>query len=139
MNRIRLLGLCLVAGNRMRTGTSYKKVQPRSKSCSAYRAQKKNSLCGSNGPSYVYGSYIGEAELCIRGWWFFSTMENYMHYPTTTVRSVQSKGKQTIEKFEEGPREVLESTLNGGQFEQIGLALTTIQTNEEVIEANSVV
>jgi hypothetical protein len=83
-------------------------------------------------------SIYGEVELCIRGWWFFSTTANYMHLPTMGLRSVQSKGRQKIERFEEGPLELLESTLNEGPFEQIGLTLTTIQTNEETIEANSV-
>ncbi len=83
--------------------------------------------------------YGGEVELCIRGWWFFSTTANYMRHLTSTLKSEQSKGKQKIEKFEEGPREILESNLDGGSFEQIGLALTTVQTNEEVIEVNSVV
>jgi hypothetical protein len=74
--------------------------------------------------------YGGEVELCIRGWWFFSTTANYMRHLTTTLKSEQSKGKQRIEKFEEGPRELLESTLDGAPFEQIGFALTTTQTNE---------
>jgi hypothetical protein len=86
--------------------------------------------------------YSGEEEyeLCLRGWWFFTTKANSMSMSPTTLKSTQSKGIQTIEQFQEGPLEPLEATLNrGGSFEKAGLALTSAQTNEEAVEANSVV
>jgi hypothetical protein len=80
----------------------------------------------------------GEYELGLRGWWFFTTMAN-KGLQTTTLKSAESKGLQKIEKFAEGPLEPLESTLNGGfSWVQSALKLTTVQTNEEAIEANSV-
>ncbi len=86
--------------------------------------------------NYYYG---GEYELGLRGWWFFTINANAMHSQRTTLKSVQSEGIQEIDKFEEGPLEPLESTLSGGlSWEQTGLMLTTVQTNEEPIEANSV-
>ncbi len=88
----------------------------------------------------VYFGFSQENELCIKGWWFFTTAANSMRSGTTaTLRSTESKGRQKIEKFEEGPLELLESTLNGASYEQIGLKLTTVQTNEESVEVNSVV
>ncbi len=85
-----------------------------------------------------WGGGYGAAELCIKGWWFFSTMANRMRQ-TSVLRSAEMNGRQKLEKFEEGPLELLESTLNGDGFEQIGLKLTTTQTNEEAVEVNSVV
>jgi hypothetical protein len=44
------------------------------------------------------------------------------------------------EKFEEGPPEPLEASFNGGTiWERAGRAPTSIQTDEEPIEVNSVV
>ena len=87
-------------------------------------------------------AYSGEEEyeLCLKGWWFFTIKANSMSMSPTTLKSTQSKGIQTIEKFQEGPPEPLEATLSrGGSFEKAGLALTSVQTNEEAVEANSVV
>jgi hypothetical protein len=58
---------------------------------------------------------------------------------TSTLAFAQSGGKQKPEKFVGETRDVLEVSFNGAAFEQIGLALTTIQTNEEKVEINSVV
>jgi hypothetical protein len=84
-------------------------------------------------------SYLGqlEAELCLKGWWFFTLKANSMSM-STTLDSKQSKGQQEWEKFETGPPEPLESTLNGGAFEHAGLADKTVQTSEEPVEVNSV-
>ncbi len=84
-------------------------------------------------------SYLGmaEAELCLRGWWFFTLKANSMSM-STMLKSKQSKGQQEWEKLENGPPEPLESTLNGGPFEHAGLMDTTVQTNEERVEVNSV-
>jgi hypothetical protein len=53
---------------------------------------------------------------------------------------VAKSGKQKPEKFATDPPEtkrVLESNKLGGPFEQAGLTLTTIQTNEEKLEAST--
>ncbi|HTZ86249.1 MAG TPA: IPT/TIG domain-containing protein [Solirubrobacteraceae bacterium] len=59
---------------------------------------------------------------------------------TTTYKLTfaQSKGKQKITKFEEGPTEVLEASVGGGPFEQAGLDDTVTLTSEEAVELNSV-
>jgi hypothetical protein len=97
----------------------------------------------------VRGYIAYEYELCLRGWWFLTTKANSMSISPTTLKSAQSKGVQKIERFVEGPPEPLEATLNqgpepleatrnrGGSFERAGLALTSVQTNEEAVEANS--
>jgi hypothetical protein len=62
---------------------------------------------------------------------------------SATVKFVASKGKQKPEKFATDPagtKRVLESSkLIGGGFTQAGQALTTIQTNEEKLEINTVI
>jgi hypothetical protein len=54
------------------------------------------------------------------------------------VKFVELKGKQKPESFEGMPRDVLETTINGGAPEQSGLGWETTQTNEEAIETNTV-
>jgi hypothetical protein len=51
-----------------------------------------------------------------------------------TLTFAEKSGKQKPEKFEGLPKDVLEENINGGSFEQAGLLLTTIQTNEEQLE-----
>jgi hypothetical protein len=58
---------------------------------------------------------------------------------TATVKYAATAGKQKPEKFEELPRDVLETSIGEAAFVQSGLKLTTIQTSEEKIEINSVV
>jgi IPT/TIG domain/Regulator of chromosome condensation (RCC1) repeat len=53
-----------------------------------------------------------------------------------TVKYSAKSGKQKPEKFEGEPRDVLEASILGGPFEQIGQTSTATQTNEEKIEAN---
>ncbi|HST35494.1 MAG TPA: hypothetical protein VLK25_02540 [Allosphingosinicella sp.] len=57
---------------------------------------------------------------------------------TAQVKSKAAKGKQKPESFVGGPTEVLITTIEGGTPEQAGESLTTIQTNEEKLEINSV-
>jgi hypothetical protein len=60
---------------------------------------------------------------------------------TATVKRVAVKAKQKPEKFATDPPElkrVLELNKLGGPFEQVGLTLTTIQTNEEKVEVSTV-
>jgi len=55
-----------------------------------------------------------------------------------TVKFAGSKGHQKPEKFEGGPKETLESSIEGGPFEQSDQVLTTVQTNEEKLEISTV-
>jgi hypothetical protein len=59
---------------------------------------------------------------------------------TATEKFTASKGKQKPEHFAGGvPKEhILETSTNGGPFEQSGQTITSILTNEEKVEANSV-
>lgn len=59
--------------------------------------------------------------------------------PTLTLKLKQSKGKQSVEHFEEEAVQELRMSLNGGLPVQTGLALETIQSTEEQIEINTVV
>src|ERR1041385_1059344 len=57
---------------------------------------------------------------------------------TATEKFTASKGKQKPEHFAGGvPKEhILETSTNGGAFEQSGQTITSILTNEEKVEAN---
>lgn len=59
---------------------------------------------------------------------------------TATEKFTASKGKQKPEHFAGGvaKEHILETSLNGGTFEQSGQTITSILTNEEKVEANSV-
>jgi len=56
---------------------------------------------------------------------------------TSTLTYKGAKGKQAPEQFEGEPKDVLESSVAGGAFEQSGLTLTATQTSEEPIEINA--
>jgi hypothetical protein len=58
---------------------------------------------------------------------------------TTTRKLTGKKGKQKPEKFEGGSLAILEGSFKKGPIELTSLGFTTIQTNEEAIEVNSVV
>jgi hypothetical protein len=58
--------------------------------------------------------------------------------PKLTLKYVATKGVQKPTKFEGEPADVLESSLKGKPFEQAGQTLTTVQTNEELLEINTV-
>jgi hypothetical protein len=58
---------------------------------------------------------------------------------TENENFTQTKGKQKPEKFEGMPTDVLESSVSGGAPEQSGLSLRGLLSNEEKIEANTVV
>jgi len=90
--------------------------------------------------AFMWMKWTGYApvEWCLRGWWFFTIPHNRMK-TMTTLHSAQFHGMQRWEKFEGGPPEPLEATFDGGAtWERAALALTSIQTNEERIEVNSV-
>lgn len=57
---------------------------------------------------------------------------------STTVKLAEAKGKQKPERFVEGPLEVLELSISGSPFEQVGLGLALIQTNEEKVAVSTV-
>jgi hypothetical protein len=56
-----------------------------------------------------------------------------------TLKYTAKKGKQKPEKFEGEAKDVLESALKNLPFEQAGQTITTVQTNEEALEINTVV
>lgn len=58
---------------------------------------------------------------------------------TLQVKTKALKGKQKPESFAGGPSQVLMSQIEAGTPEQAGETLTTVQTNEEKMEINSVV
>lgn len=55
---------------------------------------------------------------------------------TMTLKYNQKNGKQKPEKFENEPKDVLESSLSGKPFEQAGQKIETVQTDEEKLEVN---
>ncbi|HEY4895852.1 MAG TPA: IPT/TIG domain-containing protein [Solirubrobacteraceae bacterium] len=57
---------------------------------------------------------------------------------TVTLKYAETKTLQKPARFEGGPAEVLEMSINGEPFHQAGLAATTVQTNEEKVEISSV-
>lgn len=57
---------------------------------------------------------------------------------STTVKLNAHNGKQKPERFVGGPPEILECKFSAASYEQCGLALAMIQTNEEKIEASTV-
>ena len=54
-----------------------------------------------------------------------------------SVKFAQSRGKQRLEGFYEGPAEVLEASVAGGPFEQAALSDAVTLTNEEALEINT--
>jgi hypothetical protein len=73
----------------------------------------------------------------VQGTVLFPVTANKM-LATTTVKVTATKGRQKPEKFEGGPKEVLEASFGGWPFEQTGLTVTRTQTNSEPVEANTV-
>ena len=58
---------------------------------------------------------------------------------TRPLRFTASKGKQKPEGFVGEPKDILEESLNNGAYEQVGLTLSSTQTNEEKLEVNPVI
>ena len=56
-----------------------------------------------------------------------------------TLKFSAKAGKQKPEAFEGLPRDVIERSLGGAEFEQSGWSLTTTLTNTEKVEVNTVV
>ena len=59
--------------------------------------------------------------------------------PALKLTAKASKGKQAPERFEGGPKDILEESIAGAPFEPIGVTVAITQTNEEDVEVNSVV
>jgi alpha-tubulin suppressor-like RCC1 family protein len=59
--------------------------------------------------------------------------------PKSTLKYAESKGKQAIEHFEGEPNDVLETSIEGGAFEQTVLSFTETQTSEEDVAVNATV
>jgi hypothetical protein len=57
---------------------------------------------------------------------------------TQAIKVAATKGKQKPEKFENGPKAVLEESIAAGSYEQTGLSVAITQTNKEKVEVNSV-
>jgi hypothetical protein len=57
---------------------------------------------------------------------------------SATVKFTAAKGKQKPEKFVEGPQEVPECKFAAAPYEKCGLTIALIQTNEEKVEASTV-
>jgi hypothetical protein len=81
----------------------------------------------------------GGLTVVVRGSMLHKVTANAMKL-ATTEKFVQTKGMQKPDHFAGGtPKEhVLETSKSGFPFEQSGLALTTILTNEEKIEASTI-
>jgi hypothetical protein len=81
----------------------------------------------------------GGLPVVVRGSVLHNVAANAMKL-TATEQFIQSKGIQKPDHFAGGtPKEhVLETSIGGGPFEQSGLALTTILTNEEKVEASTI-
>ena len=72
-----------------------------------------------------------------RGYVIFPVTANKMLIKAT-YKATATKGKQKPERFEGGPKAVLETSISGGGYTQSDLVMTAAQTNEEAIEFNSV-
>ncbi len=90
---------------------------------------------GKTGPLMEFS--CGSTTVSIQGSVIVPISANKMSL-TQTLKFKASKGKQKPQSFVKEPKDILEASLNGGPFEQIGLTLTTTQTNEEEVEVNSV-
>ena len=90
---------------------------------------------GNTGPVMAFS--CGATEVSVRGSVILPVVANKMLL-STKMKYVASKGKQKPEKFVGGPKDVLEASFNNGPYEQIGLTLRLMQTNDEPIEVNPV-
>jgi len=81
----------------------------------------------------------GLTAVSVRGSVIASITSNKMSLTQALKFKASTKGKQKPESFVGEPKDVLEASVSGGPFEQIGLTLTTTQTDEEPVEINSVV
>ena len=59
--------------------------------------------------------------------------------PSETLKYAESRGRQKLQQFVGGPKEILELSIAGSAFEQAGLTLETLLRFAEPIEVNTVV
>lgn len=57
---------------------------------------------------------------------------------SAALKFAATKGKQKLESFVGGPKEVLEASIDGAGAEQMGLTASLTETSEEAIEINTV-
>ncbi len=81
--------------------------------------------CGAT-PVIVQGSVIG------------AVSTNAMKLTATIAYAASAKGKQKPEAFVEQPKDVLQVSFNGAPFEQAGLVMKAVLSNEEKLEVNSI-
>ena len=91
---------------------------------------------GASGPLMEFT--CGASSISIKGSVLVPVGTNKM-VAGATLKYAQTSGKQKPEKLEGMPKDTLEASIAEGPYEQMGLALTTIETNEEKIEVNTVV
>jgi hypothetical protein len=87
---------------------------------------------------FVLKFSCGAIPIAVRGSVIVPVPRNGMKL-TANLPYAQGRGKQKPESFEGEAKDILEASINEGPFEQTGLKLTLIETNEEKIEVNSVV
>jgi hypothetical protein len=81
----------------------------------------------------------GTTPVSVRGSVIGVTAKNAMKLTSPLTYAASTKGKQKPESFVGEPKDVLEASFGEEPFEQIGLILKGIVTNEEKVEVNSVV
>ncbi len=79
----------------------------------------------------------GSTSVTIGGSVIVAVQKNEMQL-APTLKYEATSGKQKPEHFDEEPNDVLETSF-GGPFEQMGLTITTTQTNEEEVEVNAAI
>jgi hypothetical protein len=82
--------------------------------------------------------YVGSVKVKVTGSVIHKVTVNKMLLEEVEKFS-ESKGKQTPESFERGPKDVLETSINGGTPVESGEKLLTLLVNEEKIEVNTYV
>jgi hypothetical protein len=83
---------------------------------------------------FTCGSFLWK----IRGSVLAQVVENTMS-ATPKLKFAASSGKQKPEAFEGGPTDVLEQSIFGNAFEQVGLTVPVTQSTEEKVEINTVI
>lgn len=98
-------------------------------------------LAPATGGETVFTAKCGSNEVVVKGGVIGTFNPANKTTSSFTVRFKQSAGKQKVGEFEEegAPKESLRMSVNGGFSIQAGLALEAQTSNEEALEANTVV
>ncbi len=91
---------------------------------------------GNTGPVTEFA--CGDSSVSVRGSVIVPVSAENMLL-TLKQKAKASKGKQVPERFEGGPKDILEESIAGAPFEPVGLTAAIVQTSEEEVEVNSVV